>query len=105
MTPHTNAVHLAASAPLETLSPRAEPIKTRAGIVQRARTMARVGVRMMFFDKLKLLGTMLGVVFAVVLSNQQLGTFLGLIYKNQMLVEKTNADLWILPAGDRKSVV
>jgi putative ABC transport system permease protein len=77
----------------------AQPITTRASVLQRARTMARVGVRMMFFDKLKLLGTMLGVVFAVVLSNQQLGTFLGLIYKNQMLVEKTGADLWILPAG------
>jgi putative ABC transport system permease protein len=78
---------------------RAKPIATRASIFSRFRTMALVGVRMMFFDKLKLIGTLFGVVFAVVLSNQQLGTFMGLIYKNQMLVEKVDSDLWILPTG------
>ena len=36
----------------------------------------------MFHDKLKMLGTLVGAVFAVVLSNQQAGTFMGLIYKN-----------------------
>jgi putative ABC transport system permease protein len=74
-------------------------LKTRANIAQRFFTMAKVGVRMMFFDKLKLIGTLVGVVFAVVLSNQQLGTFLGLLYKNFMIVERADADIWILPAG------
>jgi putative ABC transport system permease protein len=77
----------------------AGPIATRASLLRRFRAMALVAVRMMFFDKLKLIGTLSGVVFAVFLSNQQLGTFLGLIYKNQMLVEKVNTELWILPAG------
>ena len=39
--------------------------------------MARVGLRMMFHDKVKFLGTLVGVVFAVVLVNQQAGTGLG----------------------------
>jgi putative ABC transport system permease protein len=58
---------------------RAKPIATRASIFSRFRTMALVGVRMMFFDKLKLIGTLFGVVFAV--------------------VEKVDSDLWILPTG------
>ena len=71
----------------------------RAGFFARFAAMAKVGLRMMFHDKLKMAGTLFGVVFAVVLSNQQLGTFLGLIYKNQMMLEITGMDLWIIPAG------
>ena len=59
--------------------------------------MARVGLRMMFHDKLKMVGTLAGVVFAVVLSGQQAGTFLGLLYKNVMFVQNAEADLWIAP--------
>lgn len=75
----------------------AQPIRTRATFFARARTMTGVGLSMMFFDKAKLVGTVLGVVFAVVLTNQQLGIFLGLINRNVMFVENTNADLWIVP--------
>ncbi len=77
----------------------AQPIRGRAGFFMRFRTMARTGIRMMFHDWLKMSGTMLGVVFAVVLSNQQLGTFLGLLYKNVMFVRNTPAELWIVPPG------
>jgi len=68
-------------------------------LASRARTMAHVAVHMVFYDKLKLAGTLLGVVFAVVLSNQQAGTFLGLIYKNVMFAKNCSADLWVLPPG------
>jgi putative ABC transport system permease protein len=71
----------------------------RASLFVRARTMARVGVAMMFHDRLKMLGTLIGVVFAVVLANQQAGTFLGLLYKNVMFVRNTDADLWVVPPG------
>jgi putative ABC transport system permease protein len=77
----------------------AKPIAGRASLFMRFRTMARAGVRMMFHDWLKMAGTMLGVVFAVVLSNQQLGTFLGLLYKNVMFVRNTPAEIWIVPPG------
>jgi putative ABC transport system permease protein len=60
-------------------------------------TMARVGLAMMFHDKLKMIGTLTGVVFAVVLSNQQAGTFLGLMHKNVMFIKNAGADLWIVP--------
>jgi len=63
----------------------------------RLRTMLRVGLRMMFHDKLKLAGTLFGVIFAVVLTNQQVGVFLGLLSKNTMFVDNAGADLWIVP--------
>jgi putative ABC transport system permease protein len=48
-------------------------------------------------DKLKMMGTLVGVVFAVLLSNQQAGTFLGLLKKNTMFIDSAGADVWILP--------
>ena len=75
----------------------AGPIKTRASWLTRMRTMLRLGWSMMFFDKAKLIGTVLGVVFAVVLTNQQIGIGLGLVDRNVMFVEHAKADLWIVP--------
>lgn len=63
----------------------------------RWRAMARVGLRMMVHDKLKMLGTLAGVFFAVLLSNQQAGTFMGLIHKNTMFIKNAGADIWIAP--------
>jgi putative ABC transport system permease protein len=63
----------------------------------RFRAMVRVGMRMMFHDRLKLLGTIAGVVFAVVLAVQQLSILFGLLNKNTMFVEQSGADLWIVP--------
>jgi putative ABC transport system permease protein len=63
----------------------------------RWRSMIRVGLRMMVHDKLKMMGTLVGVVFAVLLSNQQAGTFLGLIKKNTMFIDSAGADVWIVP--------
>jgi len=80
----------------------AHPITTRASLWGRARTMARMGVTMMFFDRLKLLGTLFGVVFAVVLGNFQAGTFLALAYKNRMFVENAQVDIWVTPPGTRQ---
>lgn len=77
----------------------ATPVDTRPGPLAKWRTMARVAVRMMFHDRLKFVGTLAGVVFAVLLSNQQAATFLGLIDRNVMLPEHAGADLWILPAS------
>jgi putative ABC transport system permease protein len=67
--------------------------------LSRIAAMAALGIRMMLHDRLKLAGTLIGVVFAVVLSGQQLGTFLGLLEKNTMFVDQTETDLWILPAA------
>lgn len=80
----------------------ATPILTRAGFFGRWRTMAGIGMRMMFFDRLKLVGTLFGVVFAVVLGNFQAGTFLALLYKNRMFVQEAACDIWVVPPGTRQ---
>lgn len=59
--------------------------------------MAQLGLRMMFHDRAKLAGTLLGVVFATVLMAQQLGVFFGLLYKNTQFVDNTAASIWIVP--------
>jgi len=69
------------------------------GFMLRLRTVALAGVRMMFYDKLKFAGTLFGVIFAVVLTNQQLGVFLGLLAKNTMFIDNASAELWIVPAS------
>lgn len=80
----------------------AQPITGRAGFFGRWRTMAGIGLQMMFHEKLKLAGTLFGVVFAVVLGNFQSGTFLALLGKNRMFVENAQADIWITPPGTRQ---
>jgi putative ABC transport system permease protein len=77
--------------------PRAAPRRAQRGAGLRFWTMARVGLRMMVHDKLKMLGTLIGVVFAVLLSNQQAGTFLGLLGKNTMFIDNAGADIWVMP--------
>jgi len=59
--------------------------------------MARVAIAMMVHSRLKTLGTLIGVVFAVVLSGQALGTLSGLIFKNLMYVRHAGADIWMTP--------
>ncbi len=76
------------------LSAKRTAIKGRGG---RTRLMSLLAIRMMFHDRAKLIGTLLGVVFATVLVNQQLGVFLGLLGKNTMMVDNAGADLWIVP--------
>jgi putative ABC transport system permease protein len=61
------------------------------------RFMARLGVSMLWHDKLKLAGTLVGVAFAVLMSNFQIALFLGLILRNTMYVDRVEADMWILP--------
>jgi putative ABC transport system permease protein len=61
------------------------------------RFMARMGVSMLWHDKLKLAGTLVGVAFAVLLSNFQSSIFLGLILRNTMYVDRVEGDMWITP--------
>ena len=66
---------------------------------ERRRAMVTVGLRMLVHDKLKSAGTVFGVVFAVVLTVQQLGILIGLLSKNTMFVDNADADIWIVPPG------
>lgn len=71
---------------------------TQRSLLGRFAAMAKLGVRMMFHDRLKMAGTLFGVIFAVVLVDQQAGVFLGLMSKNTMFVDNAGADVWIVPA-------
>lgn len=73
--------------------------RARAGFGARLRATLALAIRMMFHDKPKLIGTTLGVVFAVVLSAQQLGILFGLLQKNTMFVDNAGADVWVTPPG------
>jgi putative ABC transport system permease protein len=64
--------------------------------------MAGLGFKMMVHDRLKLVGTLFGVVFAVVLGNFQAGTFLALLGKNRMFVENAQVDVWVTPPATRQ---
>ena len=59
--------------------------------------MVKLGWHMLAGNKLKTAGTVFGVIFATILANQQLGIFLGLLYKNTMFVQQAGADIWITP--------
>ena len=82
-----------------TPAPKTPRRHRRAWFGYRARAMAALGVEMMIYDKPKLAGTLVGVVFAVVLSLQQLSILFGLLDKNTMFVDHAGADVWITPAG------
>jgi putative ABC transport system permease protein len=73
--------------------------EARKGMFARLFATVALALRMMFHDKPKLIGTTLGVVFAVVLSAQQLGVLFGLLQKNTMFVDNAGADIWITPPG------
>jgi putative ABC transport system permease protein len=75
----------------------ARPVELKPALSWRA--MANVGISMLFHDRLKLLGTLLGVIFAVVLSNQQGAIFFGLLSRNLLLQRNSGADVWITPAA------
>lgn len=78
---------------------RARMAATRPGSLHSWRSMGRLGLAMLTHSKLKSIGTLFGVIFAVVLCAQQLGVLLGLLAKNTMLVENAGADIWIAPPG------
>lgn len=58
-----------------------------------------LSIRMMFHDKLKLAGTLFGVVFAVFLAAQGTTVFNALVTKNRSFVENAGADVWISAKG------
>lgn len=79
------------------MSNHLHPLNDFAPPKLRWKVMAHVGLSMLFHNKLKLLGTLCGVVFAVILANQQAGTFLGMLSRNTMLINNAGADIWVTP--------
>ena len=69
------------------------------GQPQSWRFMAKTGISMLFHDRLKLAGTLAGVVFAVLMSNFQASIFFALLLRNTMYVDRSDAAIWIVPPG------
>jgi putative ABC transport system permease protein len=75
-----------------------------AGFGSRVVVVVDTALRMTLFDRMKLAGALLGVVFATFLGAQQLGIFLGLVRKNTLLADGVTADIWIAPRGTRQAL-
>jgi putative ABC transport system permease protein len=57
--------------------------------------MWNIAIKTLIADRGKLLAALVGVVFSVVLVNVQGGLFFGLIRKASLLVDQTDADIWV----------
>jgi putative ABC transport system permease protein len=57
--------------------------------------MVSLAYRNLFYDKIRSVVTIVGIVFSVVLSSIQLGLFVGFQTATASLVENSNADIWI----------
>ncbi|MEM9828600.1 MAG: ABC transporter permease, partial [Planctomycetota bacterium] len=57
--------------------------------------LRELAIRTLFHDRGKLVAGLIGVVFSVVLVNVQGGLFLGLIRKASLLIDRSEADIWI----------
>ena len=57
--------------------------------------MANLAIKNLFHEKVRLVVTLTGIVFSVILTAVQLGIFLGFIEASTGLIANTRADLWI----------
>lgn len=63
--------------------------------------MASLAVRNLLHDKVRLMVTLTGIVFAVVLICIQIGLFLGFSESTSNVIDHSNADLWVTSHGVR----
>ncbi|HLA49767.1 MAG TPA: ABC transporter permease [Thermodesulfovibrionia bacterium] len=57
--------------------------------------MFSVALKIIFYDKVRSLITLTGVVFAVALIFAQIGIYLGLMETSSTIIDHTNGDIWI----------
>jgi putative ABC transport system permease protein len=70
-------------------------------VVQLMRMSSVLAVRNLVHDRVRLIVTLVGVVFAVVLIDVQLGLFLGFAKTTSAVIDHSGADLWIAAPGTR----
>lgn len=61
--------------------------------------MASLAWRNLFHDRVRLVVTLVGIVFSVVLTAIQFGLFLGFVRATADLIDRSGADLWVLSKG------
>lgn len=60
-----------------------------------------IAIRNLIHDKVRLVVTLTGVAFAVVLITAELGLFLGFASTTSALIDESRADIWVVPKGTR----
>jgi putative ABC transport system permease protein len=60
-----------------------------------------LAIRNLIHDRVRLVVTLTGVAFAVVLITTELGLFLGFAATTSALIDRSQADIWIVPKGTR----
>lgn len=63
--------------------------------------MFSVALKIIFYDKVRSLITLAGVVFAVALIFAQIGIYLGLMETSSTIIDHTNGDIWITSKNSR----
>ncbi len=57
--------------------------------------------RNLFHDRLRLIATIIGIVFSIVLVTVQMGLYLGFGHMVTTMIEHASADLWVMPQGTK----
>src|SRR5262245_12026257 len=57
--------------------------------------------RNLFHDRLRLVATVIGIVFSIVLVTVQLGLYLGFGHMVTTMIDHASGELWIMPAGTK----
>src|SRR5262249_48285306 len=67
-----------------------------------ARSLAfKLARRNLFHDRLRLVATVIGIVFSIVLVTVQLGLYLGFGRMVTTMIDHASGELWIMPAGTK----
>ncbi len=61
----------------------------------------RLASRNLFHDRLRLIATIIGIVFSIVLVTVQMGLYLGFGRMVTTMIEHASADLWVMPQGTK----
>ena len=61
--------------------------------------MASLAWRNLFHDRVRLVVTLVGIVFSVVLTAIQFGLFLGFVRATADIIHRSGADLWVITKG------
>ncbi|MFO0923257.1 MAG: ABC transporter permease [Pirellulales bacterium] len=62
--------------------------------------MFRIALKMLFYDRAKYFGLVLGVAFSILLINQQVGIFIGLLSRAGAIIDDVpEANIWVMDPG------
>ncbi len=63
--------------------------------------IVKLAAKNLFFDRLRFIATIIGIVFSIVLVNVQMGLFVSFGRMVTTMIDHASADLWIVPQGTR----